>query len=327
MRYYASRQPTTTRPLRAGLLVCLAMAACKGEKKPTPPAESPAIEIALAGAAVMIGAGDIAMCGKTGDEQTAAIIDSVLKADSAANVKDVAITIGDNVYSVGSAREFVSCFTPSWGDSHKRIMKSVRPSPGNHDYDSRGAEPYFQYFGSRAGPGRRGYYSYDIGDWHVVSLNSELPANSGRLVAAKAQDDWLQKDLAQNRKQCTVAYFHRPLFSSGDHGNSPSMRKLWDIMYANGVDLVLNGHDHHYERFLPQTPAGVADSARGIAQIIVGTGGGTLRGVSSPRISNSASAVHGYYGVLKLSLGAGEYRHAFLDTRGRIWDEGGGKCH
>src|SRR6185436_11400810 len=118
---------------------------------------------------------------------------------------------------------------------------------------------------------RRGYYSYDIGDWHVVSLNSELPSNPGRLAEAKAQEDWLQKDLIQSRKQCTVAYFHRPLFSSGEHGNSPSMRRLWEIMYANGVDLVLNGHDHNYERFARQTPAGVADRVRGIEQIIVGT--------------------------------------------------------
>ena len=263
----------------------------------------------------------------SGDERTAATIDSVLRADSAAKVQNVVITMGDNVYSVGSAREFSSCFTSSWGDTHKRIMKFIRPSPGNHDYDTPGAEPYYRYFGGRAGPGGRGYYSYDIGDWHVVSLNSELPSNPGRLAEAKAQDDWLQKDLIQNRKQCTVAYFHRPLFSSGEHGNSPSMRKLWEIMYANGVDLVLNGHDHNYERFARQTPAGVADPVRGMEQIVVGTGGGPLRGMRRTRVANSAASIHGHYGVIKLSLGKGEYRRAFLDTRGRIWDSGGSKCH
>lgn len=275
----------------------------------------------------MIGAGDIAMCGKTGDEQTAALIDSVLKVDSIANVENVVIAIGDNVYPVGSARDFERCFTPSWGDSQKRIMKFVRPTPGNHDYNTRDAEPYYAYFGDRAGPGKRGYYSYDIGDWHVVSLNSELPASRGRLAAARAQEAWLRRDLAANPKLCTVAYFHRPLFSSGDHGNYPSMERLWDIMYAHRVDLVLNGHDHNYERFLPQTPKGVPDSVNGIVEIVVGTGGAALRGMREKTEPNSAATVHGYYGVLKLSLGNGEYRHAFLDTRGRIWDEGGRKCH
>ena len=307
--------------------MCVLLAACKGKEKPTPPADAPPFEIALAGAVVMIGAGDIAMCGKTGDEQTASIVDSVLKVDSIANVENVVFTAGDNAYPVGSAREFESCFAASWGNPASRIMKFIRPSPGNHDYDTGGAEPYYEYFGERAGPGKRGYYSYDIGDWHVVSLNSELPPVSGRLAQAKAQDAWLIKDLAANKKICTVVYFHRPLFSSGDHGNSPSLRRIWDIMFRYRVDLVLNGHDHHYERFVPMAPSGVPDSINGIEQIIVGTGGGTLRGVSTPSAPNSAVTVHGYYGVLKLSLGDGEYRRAFLDTRGRVWDEGGRKCH
>ena len=275
----------------------------------------------------MIGAGDIAMCGKTGDEQTASIVDSVLKVDSIANVENVVFTAGDNAYPVGSAREFESCFTASWGNPETSIMKFIRPAPGNHDYDTDGAEPYYEYFGERAGPGKRGYYSYDIGTWHVVSLNSELPPVSGRAVQAKAQEAWLIKDLAASAKLCTVVYFHRPLFSSGDHGQSPSLRRIWDIMFRYRVDVVLNGHDHHYERFVPLAPSGVPDSINGIEQIIVGTGGGTLRGVSNPTAPNSASTVHGYYGVLKLSLGDGEYRRAFLDTRGRVWDEGGRKCH
>ncbi|MEP6549673.1 MAG: alkaline phosphatase, partial [Gemmatimonadales bacterium] len=126
---------------------------------------------------------------------------------------------------------------------------------------------------------------------------------------------------------CTLAYFHRPLFSSGTHGGSPEVGALWQILYDGGVDLVLNGHDHHYERFHPQTPAGVMDSVRGIEQIIAGTGGGDLRGVRPRRAGNSIGAIRGRFGVLKLSLGRDDYSSAFIDTTGRIWDPAVGKCH
>ena len=205
-------------------------------------------------------------------------------------------------------------------------MRVIYPSPGNHEYNTPGALPYYNYFGARAGPAGKGYYSFDFGDWHVVSLNSEHAVRRGS-EAARLQEEWLKADLAAHRKLCTVAYFHRPLFSSGDHGNTPSMRRLWAIMYANNVDLVLGGHDHHYERFLPMTPAGVVDSVRGIESIVIGTGGGNLRGVSNPPVRNSAMTIKGYFGVLKLNLGLSEYRHAFLDASGRVWDEGGRKCH
>jgi len=305
--------------------LCISVVACRGKDEPTPPAEASAREIALAGAKVMIAVGDIAMCGQRGDEQTAAIVDSVLKVDSIANVENVVITMGDNAYPVGSVEQFERCFGASWGTP--RIMKLIRPSPGNHDYNTRGAVPYYTYFGDRAGPDRRGYYSFDFGEWHVVSLNSELPPFRARQRQAREQEAWLVRDLTASRKLCTIAYFHRPLYSSGQHGEGPSMRRIFDILYRHRVDLVLVGHDHHYERFFPFAPSGVPDSINGLEQIIVGTGGGNLRGVSNPRARNSASTVHGYYGVLKLSLGDGEYRRAFLDTRGRIWDEGGRKCH
>ena len=162
------RRHASMRKAAALAVLGISVVACRGKDEPTPPAEASAREIALAGAKVMIAVGDIAMCGKTGDEQTAALIDSVLRADSIAGVPNVVVAIGDNVYPVGSARDFESCFTPSWGDRNKRIMKFIRPTPGNHDYNTRDAEPYFEYFGERAGPGKRGYYSYDIGDWHVV---------------------------------------------------------------------------------------------------------------------------------------------------------------
>jgi hypothetical protein len=308
-----------------GLLVF--MMACKGGERATPPpAEAPAKEVALAGAVVVIGAGDIAMCDSRGDERTAAIVDSVLRTDSAANVETVVVTFGDNVYPVGSQSDIRRCFVPSWGN--RRIMQAIRPSPGNHDYATASGTPYYRYFGQRAGPAGKGYYSYDVGDWHAIALNSELVVGPWYTPqAAKAQEDWLKNDIRSHGQRCTLAYFHRPLFSSGVHGPTNEVQSLWNVMYEGGVDLILNGHDHHYERFLPQTPLGVRDDARGIEEIIAGTGGGTLRGLRSPLAPNSAVQIHGHFGVLKLTLGADEYRHAFIDTRGNIWDTGGRKCH
>jgi hypothetical protein len=301
--------------------------ACKGEERATPPpAEAPPEEVALSGAAVMIGAGDIAVCGTRGDEATAGLIDSLVKVDSASNVETVVFTIGDNVYPVGSQSDFARCFAPSWGE--KRIVQVIRPAPGNHDYATPGAAAYYRYFGARAGPAGKGYYSYDIGQWHAIVLNSELMVGPAFTVAmARAQEDWLRSDLESHKRPCTLAYFHRPLFSSGVHGPTSEVQPLWNILYEGGVDLILNGHEHHYERFLPQTPLGAHDDVKGIEEIIVGTGGGVLRGLRYPLPRNSAVQIHGYFGVLKLTLGANEYRRAFMDTSGRIWDRGGRKCH
>ncbi|MDP9201014.1 MAG: metallophosphoesterase [Gemmatimonadota bacterium] len=294
---------------------------------PTPPGGSPN-EIVLPGAPVMIGAGDIAVCGTSGDEATAKIVDSVLTADSAATVQSVVFTLGDNAYPSGSGgvdNDFPRCFSPSWGG--RRIMNVIRPAPGNHDYDSGSGAPYFAYFGERAGLPGKGYYSYDVGEWHVISLNSELYFGRANPSEAREQEDWLRRDLEDHRNLCALAYFHRPLFSSGDHGGTQDVQPLWRMLYEGGVDVVLNGHEHNYERFLPQTPAGVADSAKGIEQIVAGTGGAALRGVRYPLARNSLVQIHGRFGVLKLSLGAGEYRHAFLDADGRVWDAAGRKCH
>jgi len=315
---------------RRSQVACLFIFACQPqERSAPPPADASPEQLAIAGAVVAIGAGDIAICGANGDEATAAIVDSILVADSVAKVDNVVITMGDNAYPSGSRGGysiFARCFTPSWGD--RRIMKMIRPSPGNHDFQNQGGPGYYAYFGDRAGPSGKGYYSYDIGDWHAVSLNSEILDDQSRLHEAAAQEDWLREDLKDHSKKCTLAYFHQPLFSSGDfHGDAPAVAGLWNILYEGGVDLVVNGHEHHYERFVPQTPLGVADSVNGIEEIIVGTGGAALRGVRYPPEANSAARIHGYFGVLKLTLGADEYRHAFLDTEGRVWDKGGRKCH
>jgi len=296
---------------------------------PLPPADAPAAEVALSDAVVMVAAGDIAVCGTNGDEATARLVEATLKEDSAAGVETTVATMGDNAYpsgAEGASYVFERCWTPSWGS--KTIMKVIRPSPGNHDFETRRGKDYYAYFGDRAGPPGKGYYSYDFGQWHVVALNSELAVDLATAAEARAQELWLIQDLKEHSKFCTMAYFHEPLFSSGDfHGNTPEIGSLWTILFDAGVDLVLNGHEHHYERFLPQTPTGVPDSLTGIEEIITGTGGAGLRGVVDPPAPNSAVTIHGYWGILKLTLGPKEYRHAFLDTNGRVWDRGGRKCH
>lgn len=291
-----------------------------------PPATATPEEVRLAGASVFMGVGDIARCGVSGDEGTAAIIDSLLVVDSIAKVDDAVFTLGDNVYESGTAREFAQCFTPSWGKPNGRIMRKIHPIPGNHEYVTNNAAPYFAYFGDKAGPNGKGYYSYDIGEWHAVALNSELPAIAPGGKAALEQEDWLKKDLKDHPAKCTVAYLHRPLFSSSYHGMDPLMRPLFKILYDGGVDLAIVGHDHTYERFAPQTPDAALDTLKGITQIVAGTGGGILRGFRAPA-ANSLARVEGYYGIFKLTLGAGAYQHVFIDTGGRIWDPGSGKCH
>ncbi|MGQ0537553.1 MAG: metallophosphoesterase family protein [Gemmatimonadaceae bacterium] len=290
-----------------------------------PPAKAPAEEVADSGAAVLLAVGDIASCESQGDELTAALVDSILRADSAAKVADAVITLGDNAYPSGTMRDFQECFGPSWGDPKKLIMKRIRPSPGNHEKDRGSA--YFQYFGDRAGPSGKGFYAFDLGAWRLISLNSEIVANrsyNGDL--AGEQEEWLRAELKNNPKKCSLAYFHHPRWSSSYHGTDTHVLGLWEILYEAGVDMILVGHDHTYERFAPMTPAGVLDTLKGIPQIVVGTGGATLRGFRSPS-HHSLARIEGHFGVLKMTLGADGYQHAFIDTRGRIWDPARGKCH
>jgi hypothetical protein len=286
-------------------------------------------ELAISGTAVVIiGAGDIAVCGTRGDEETGKLVDSVIVADSIAGIETAVFTLGDNAYPSGSSgvdNDFPRCFSPSWGS--KRIMNVIHTAPGNHDYDSGSGTPYFEYFGTRAGPPGKGYYSYDFGGWHLISLNSELYFGAGTQADVTAQEEWLRHDLADHPSLCTIAYWHRPLYSSGTYGPTPQVQRLWRILYDGGTDLILNGHEHDYERFLPQTADGAVDSVKGITQIIAGTGGGVLRKMTPPFERNSVFQIHGRFGVLKLTLGAGEYRHAFIDVHGRVWDAGAGKCH
>jgi hypothetical protein len=223
---------------------------------------------------------------------------------------------GDNAYEDGTADEYAQCYEPTWG----RHKARTRPSPGNHEYHSAGAAPYYAYFGDAAGPAGRGYYSYDVGAWHVISLNSNIAADAG-----SAQIEWLRADLAASPTRCAVAYWHHPVFSSGYHGNNPKMAEIWRVLDSAGVDLVLVGHDHNYERFGPQDYLGNADP-NGIRQIVVGTGGvalrpfGTIRANSEVRSSNT-------WGVLKLTLRAESYDWEFIPEPGKTFrDAGTGQC-
>jgi hypothetical protein len=318
------------RPVLPALLVV--GLTCAPPVQLTPPsADAPAAEVALTGASVLIGTGDIGNCcvqGNQGAKATAKLMDSVLRADSAAKVHDEAFTLGDNAYPGGSEQDFAQCFATTWGDSTKLIMKNIRPSVGNHEHLSGRAAPYYKYFGSHAGPSDKGYYSYNVGEWHAIVLNSEIVVNGSFSDADRAaQEEWLRQDLKNNHQVCMLAYWHNPRFSSGWHGSDVRLAPLWQILYDGGVDLILNGHDHDYERFLPQTPEGAVDSTKGMTEIVVGTGGGDLRGFRSVISPNSAYRVQGHYGVLKLTLGAKAYRRAFLGVSGSIWDRGGATCH
>jgi hypothetical protein len=288
-----------------------------GSGSDTAPAQPDAPLPAGVGEAVLIGAGDIAVC------------DSIHRADATARLMEslmqhpgaIAITLGDNSNNEGRPDEYGNCFRSTWG------RLNLRPSPGNHDdYDERlgnGGTAYFQYFGAQAGPASLGYYSFDAGSWHVVSLNSEI---MNRGSHEQAQLAWLRSDLAATAEAaCTVAYFHRPVVSSGEFA-AQRMSRLWDVLYAAGADLVINGHEHFYERFAPQTPTGGADPAFGIRQFIVGTGGAHFHRAGA-RAPNSELVIQDALGVIKLTLRPSVYDWEFVDVSGAVRDSGNGRCH
>jgi hypothetical protein len=264
---------------------------------PSPPPET---------SGVLVGAADIGQCGSGGPEATARLLDGI---------SGTVFTAGDNAYFQGTAQQFLECYHPSWGRHRVR----TRPSPGNHDYESAGAAPYFAYFGSNAGPAGLGYYSFEVGSWHVVSLNSNISMAQG-----SAQQAWLQADLASSRATCTAAFWHHPLFSVGHNPPTPEVRDLWRTLYAAGADVVINGHNHMYERYAPQTPDGVADPAKGIREFVAGTGGADLYQFTLAAPNNETYV--STWGVLKLTLGAGNYRWEFINTSGHIVDSGGDTC-
>ena len=260
-----------------------------------------------------VGAGDIAACDSTGDEATATLIDGI---------PGTVYTTGDNAYETGTAAEFANCYGPSWG----RFKARTHPSVGNHEYGTQNASGYYGYFGSAAGDPTKGYYSYDLGDWHIVVLNSNC-SEIGGCGAGSPQETWLRQDLAANTDSCTLGIWHEPRFSSGAGGAATFMVPLLQALYDDGAEVVLNGHMHFYERFAPQTPAGVLNTSTGIRQFTVGTGGKSLAGFTTIA-PNSEIRDNQTYGVLKLTLRANGYTWEFVPIAGKTFtDVGSGFCH
>jgi len=265
-------------------------------------------------AAILVGAGDIADCKDlSGAEATAKLLDQL---------PGTVMAVGDLAYPDGSKENF-TCYDKTWG----RVKSRTRPAPGNHEFHAAGATPYFDYFGAAAGDPKTGYYSYELGTWHIVVLNSEC-SDVGGCEAGSPQEKWLRADLAAHPAACTLAYWHRPLFSSDSaHGNDPTVKPLFQALYEANADVAVTGHDHDYERFAPQTPDGTADPARGIREFVVGTGGKNHRPFGSPK-PNSELRDASAFGVLKLTLKPGAYEWQFIPEAGKSFtDSGSGACH
>jgi acid phosphatase type 7 len=230
-------------------------------------------------------------------------------------------TLGDNQYDSGTLDEFQQVYNPTWG----RLIHRTFPVPGNHEYGTPGASGYFSYFGARAGDPLKGYYSFDVGAWHVVALNSEC-SSVGGCQPGSAQETWLRADLAAHPAACTLAYWHKPRFSSGGlHPSNAAFQPLWQALYDAQADVVLSGHAHDYERFAPQAPNGAPDDVRGIRQFVVGTGGRNLQvlGTLQP---NSEVRQNTSFGVLKLVLHPTSYDWQFLPTAGGTFTDSGSRA-
>jgi acid phosphatase type 7 len=255
------------------------------------------------GAAVLVGAGDISSCDIEDDELTAQLLDAI---------PGTVFTTGDNVYSSGTYSEFLDCYDPTWG----RHKDRTKPVPGNHDYATAGAAGYFAYFGNVPS-----YYAYDLGSWRIYALNSQIGVSEGG-----EQVQWLREDLAANPRQCVLAYWHHPRWSSGSlHGSNPDLQTLWQIFYEEGAELVLNGHEHNYERFVPMDAVGQPDP-QGMREIVVGTGGRNHYSFDTP-LPTSEVRDSSTFGVLKLVLHDTGYDWQFIPVAGSTFtDSGSATC-
>jgi hypothetical protein len=261
-------------------------------------------------------------------------VDSVVRDAERSGMPAAVFTAGDNAYPNGTLTELQDCFGASWG-RFPEIRRLLRPAPGDHDYGVRGAAGYFAYFGRAAGPPGKGWYTYRLGQWRIIVLNSAPEA----IAANGPQLRWLRALLAADHEHCTLAYWHAPRFSSGVHGGYPDVGAFWTQLYSAGAELVISGDDHDYERFAPQTPLGTQDPRHGVRQFVVGTGGAVLRGFAARRAEpaflyhapslaqTSERRIAGQYGVLRLVHEPGSYRWEFIDARGRVEDAGSDACH
>lgn len=259
--------------------------------------------------AVLFAVGDIASCSATGDEKVAALL---------RQRRGRIAVLGDAVYDSGTADQYRRCFDPAWGPMARRL----RPTPGNHDYRTSSAAGYFGYFGRRAGEAAKGWYSYDVGPhWRAIALNSQCAAVGG-CGRDSPQGRWLRRTLANAGDRHILAYWHAPLFSTGKHGPNPVVKPLWRQLHRAGAAIVLNGHDHVYERFAPQDPDGHRDPD-GIRQFTVGTGGYTLYGFGSGPSRTTQIRDNTSFGVLRLRLEPDGYRWRFIPATGSFTDRGG----
>lgn len=263
----------------------------------------------------LVGAGDIAVCDLPGSEGTARLIEALPQA--------VVFSLGDGSNEQATLKQYQTCFDPTWG----RFKERIHPAAGNHDYVQPGAEGYYTYFGAAAGDPSKGYYSYDLGAWHIVVLNTNCGYVEG-CRAGSPQELWLRSDLAQHPAQCTLAYGHEPRFSSGLHGRNDNLQALWQALYEANAELVISGHDHDYERFAPQDPSGALDLIRGIRQFVVGTGGAELRLPPGQFAEHSEKMFARSHGVLQLTLRPNSYAWAFVPADGAMQtDSGEALCH
>jgi len=260
---------------------------------------------------ILVGAGDIADCGRDSDAKTADLVDAI---------EGTVFTAGDNAYPIGSSADFRDCYEPTWG----RFLARTRPAPGNHDHLTR-LDGYLGYFGAAATPEGTVWYSYDLGTWHIIVLDSNCNPAGGCGPDSK-QGRWLSADLEASAALCTLAIWHHPRWSSGEHGSNGAVAPFWRALFDAGADVVVNGHDHDYERFKPQDPDGRVDQDRGLREFVVGTGGTSLRSFDTTA-NNSALRVAGIHGVIRFELQPAGYGWRFISTTGELTDSGQGSCH
>ena len=288
--------------MRFGILVMVVLAfSCSPRDRGG--AEAPSV--------VLVGAGDIAGCATETDEATAKLLDAI---------PGTVFTTGDNAYANGAIEDYRNCYEPTWG----RHKGRTRPALGNHDFRTPAAAGYFEYFGSSAGTRGEGWYSYELGAWHVVVLNSNCTVVG--CGPDSPQGKWLAADLAASKARCTLAYWHHPRWGGGRP--DPGVQPFWDVLYANGADLVVNGHDHFYERLAPVDPQGAPDPARGIRQITAGMGGISLYDFAAPALPITEVRDDKTFGVIALTLGAKGYDWRFVPVAGSTFtDAGTTRCH
>lgn len=255
---------------------------------------------------------DVAICGQEGHEDTAALI--------AEWGVSAILMAGDISNEDGILYQYQRCFEPAWG----AYLDRIHPVPGNHDYYSDPLQNYYLYFDGQAGEAGQGWYSFNAGNWHIIALNS----NCGAVACGPSSEQvaWLKQDLAENDQQCSIAFWHVPRWNSGPARNAHWMSTFWDILHPAGVEMIINGHDHHYERTGKVDAKGLPDQDGGIREFIVGTGGAGHYYEEEP-FPFSEKTIYGQFGVLKLVLGQQDYQWQFINTDGEVLDEGADRCH